>query len=299
MHSSSGSTERWNVTLTGSFPEISNRPRISTIAIAAFLMLACASATAASLAYVRVNQVGYEAGNTPFQAYLMSTVSESGATFSVINSEGQTAYSGPIGTLLGTWSNTAKLSYDVYALNFSVPGGGVYTISVQGAVAATSPQFAVNAPSVLYPGLLLNTLWFYETDRDGPDYIPNALRTAPGHLNDKNTTVYDTPPLNSNDLIITTGTPLTPTGAVIDGDGGWWDAGDYMKYVETISYTTALMEIGVRDFPNQMGPNAPQNPAAPPASVSYAGNASGAPTSADFSAEAQFGFAWLMKMWDD
>jgi endoglucanase len=299
MHSSSGSTERWNVTLTGSFPEISNRPRISTIAIAAFLMLACASATAASSAYVRVNQVGYEAGNTPFQAYLMSTVSESGATFSVINSEGQTAYSGPIGTLLGTWSNTAKLSYDVYALNFSVPGGDVYTISVQGAVAATSPQFAVNAPSVLYPGLLLNTLWFYETDRDGPDYIPNALRSAPGHLNAESTTVFDTPPLNSNDLITSTGTPLTPTGAVINGAGAWWDAGDYMKYVETVTYTTALMEIGVRDFPSQMGPSAPASPTAPPASVSYAGTAAGAPASSDFSAEAQFGFTWLMQMWDD
>src|SRR5580704_989996 len=164
MHSSSGSTERWNVTLTGSFPEISNRPRISTIAIAAFLMLACASATAASSAYVRVNQVGYEAANPPFQAYLMSTVSESGATFKVVNSEGATVYSGAIGSLLGTWGNSKKLTYDVYPISFTVPGGDIYTISVSGPVAATSPKFAVNTPEILYPGLLLNTLWFYETD---------------------------------------------------------------------------------------------------------------------------------------
>jgi endoglucanase len=289
---------RLNMMQTGSFLETSNRLRLSAIAITAFLLLACASA-AASSAYVRVNQVGYEAGNTPFRAYLMSTASESGATFSVINSEGQTVYSSAIGALLGTWSNSTKLIYDVYALSFSAPGGDLYTISVQGPVPATSPQFAVDTPAVLYPGLLLNTLWFYETERDGPDYIPNALRTAPGHLNDESTTVYDTPPLNSNDLITTTTTPLTSTGAVIDGAGGWWDAGDYMKYVETLSYTTALMEIGVRDFPTQMGPNAPTNPPAPPASVSYAATASGAPTSSNFSAEAQFGFAWLMEMWDD
>jgi endoglucanase len=289
---------RWNMICSCSSPKISHRLRLSAVVITAFLLLASASA-AASAAYVRVDQVGYEAGNSPFHAYLMSTASESGATFSVINSAGQTAYSSAIGTLLGTWSNSTKLVYDVYALNFSVPGGDVYTISVQGPVAAASPQFAVDAPNVLYPGLLLNTLWFYETDRDGPDYIPNALRTAPGHLNDESTTVFDTPPLNSNDLITTKGTALDSTGAVIDGAGGWWDAGDYMKYVETVSYATTLMEIGIRDFPNQMGPNAPRNPAAPPASVSYAGNASGAPASADFSAEAQFGFAWLMKMWDD
>jgi hypothetical protein len=52
----------------------------------------------------------------------------------------------------------------------------------------------VDTPDVLYPGLLLNTLWFYETERDGPNYIPNALRTAAGHLNDEKATVYDTPP---------------------------------------------------------------------------------------------------------
>ena len=266
----------------GKFPEILKRLRPPAIAVTTFMLLAGASTAAASSAYVRVSQAGYESGHPPFQAYLMSTASEAGATFNVIDSQGKIVYSAPIGALVGTWSNSRKLVYDVYALSFAAPGGDVYAISVDGPIAATSPRFAVDTPEVLYLGLLLNTLWFYETERDGPDYIPNALRSAPGHLNDKNTTVYDTPPLNRNDLIVTTGTPLTPTGAVINGAGGWWDAGDYMKYVETESYTTALMEIGVRDFPKQMGPNAPQNPAAPPVSVSYAGNASGAPTSADF-----------------
>ncbi len=84
----------------------------------------------------------------------------------------------------------------------------------------------------------------------------------------------------------------------IDADGGWWDAGDYEKYVETVSYTTALMEIGVRDFPNQMGPGAPLYPPAPPNSISYAGDSGrGAPRSSDFSSEAKFGVEWLLKMW--
>jgi endoglucanase len=257
------------------------------------------AAGAASSAYVRVSQVGYETANAPFQAYLMSTASESGATFTVINSEGVTEYSGAIGALLGTWSNSKKVSYDVYALDFSVPGGDVYTISVTGPVGATSPKFAVNTPGVLYPGLLLNTLWFYETQRDGPNYIPNALRSAAGHLNDESAMVYDTPPLNSSDLITTKGTPLTSTGTTIDAAGGWWDAGDYMKYVETMSYTVALMEIGIRDFPDQMGASAPASPAAPPVSVSYSGTASGAPSSSNFSAEAQFGINWLEEMWND
>jgi endoglucanase len=278
-----------------------------SILFEAVLVVASAStpAVGAASAYVRVSQVGYEAANAPFQARLMSTESEAGATFAVVNSEGVTVYSGAIGPLLGIWSNSKTLTYDVYALNFTVPGGDIYTISVTGPVAATSPQFAVATPEVLYPGLLLNTLWFYETDRDGPNYIPNALRTAPGHLNDENATVYDAPPLNHSDLITTKGTPgadagwLTSTGTAINGAGGWWDAGDYMKYVETISYTVAMMEVGIRDFPGQMGPGAPPNPPAPPASVSYSGNAAGAPTSSDFSAEAQFGIDWLNEIWDD
>jgi endoglucanase len=269
------------------------------IPVLALMMLNPVSSAAAASAYVRVSQVGYETANAPFRAYLMSTASESGATFSVINSAGTTVYSGAIGALLGTWSNSSKLKYDVYSLSFTVAGGDIYTISVSGPVAATSPQFAVNTPDALYPGLLLNTLWFYETDEDGPDYTPNALRSAPGHLNDENATVYDTPPLNKNDLITTTGKALTSTGTTINGAGGWWDAGDYMKYVETVSYTTALMEIGIRDFPNQMGPDAPASPAAPPASVSYAGTASGAPTSSDFTSSAQFGINWLTEMWND
>jgi len=269
------------------------------VTILAVLVAVNVARAASASAYVRVNQAGYESANAPFQAYLMSTASESGATFSVVSSEGVTVYSGAIGGLLGTWSNSKKLSYDVYSLSFTVPGGDTYTISVKGPVAATSPGFAVNSPGVLYPGLLLNTLWFYETERDGPDYIPNALRTAAGHLNDETATVYDTPPLNKNDLITTTGTPLTSTGTVIDGAGGWWDAGDYMKYVETMSYTVALMEIGIRDFPNQMGSSAPPSPPAPPLSISYSGNASGAPSSSDFSAEAQFGFDWLIEMWNN
>ncbi len=275
-------------------------PQLSAVLLAsAAATLAAAPAAWAQSAYVRVSQIGYETGNTPFRAYLMSTVPETGAAFAVVNSKGVTVYSASIGSLLGTWSNSATLTYSVYALDFAAPAGDGYTISVTGPAAAASPVFPVADPVALYSGLLLNTRFFYETERDGPNYIPNALRTAPGHLNDASATVFQTPVLDSNDNIATTGPPLTPTGAVIDASGGWWDAGDYMKYVETTSYTVTLQEIGIRDFPNFMGDHAPVHPAAPPNSISYAGSASGAPTSSNFEAEARFGIEFLQKMWDD
>ena len=277
--------------------------RLFSLAIVSIGMLASFRPAQAQSAYVRVSQVGYEAGKAPFRAYLMSTVEQSGATFKVVNSKGAASYSGSAGALLGTWSHSKTLTYYVYAIDFDVPAGDIYTISLSGPVTASSPSFAVDKPDVLYPGLLLNTLFFYETERDGPDFIRNALRTAPGHVKDENARVYQTPNLDSNDFI--DNVPPTPPLLSaklpdINASGGWWDAGDYMKYVETVSYTTALMEIGIRDFSNQMGPNAPLNPPAPPVSISYAPNSGvGAPTSSDFTGEANFGIAWLLKMWDD
>jgi endoglucanase len=275
------------------------RSLLSTVFLSVVLCTGVPAAQAQS-AYVRVSQAGYELGQSA-HAYLMSTAAEAGATFKVQSANGSTAYSGKIGALLGTWANSKKLVYQVYALDFVVPAGRSYSISVSGPVSAQSPKFAVDRPHVLYPGLLLNTLFFYQTQRDGPDFIPNALRTASGHLKDEDAELYLTPPLDANDEInnIPPAKPLSPANlSNIDASGGWWDAGDYEKYVETMSYTVAMMEIGVRDFPNQMGPGAPLSPPAPPNSVSYAGDSGrGAPQSTDFSSEARFGLAWLLKMW--
>ena len=266
------------------------------------VLLSSMSSEASDSAYVRVNQAGYEAGGSS-RAYLMSTAAETGATFRIINSAGQTTFSGEVGPLLGIWGHSQTVSYRTYALDFTVPGGDVYQIKVSGPVKAVSPTFAVDSPDSLYSGLLLNTLFFYETERDGKNFDLNALRTAPGHLNDADARVFKTPHLDANDFIDNK-PPALPLASAelenIDASGGWWDAGDYEKYIETTSYTVALMEIGVRDFPHQMGPDALVNPPAPPVSVSYAGNSEpGAPASSDFTSEARFGVAWLMKMWDD
>jgi endoglucanase len=259
----------------------------------------------AASAFVRVNQAGYEAGRGPFRAYFMSADAVTNKTFQVINSQGVIADSGAIrlNNYAGIWGHSKKVSYRVYALDFNVPGGDRYTISIPGRRAVTSPVFAVDSAETLYSGLLLNTLFFYETQRDGAHFIPNALRTGPGHRKDSHAQVYKTPVLDGDDFInnVPPTPPLVPASLPeLDAGGGWWDAGDYEKYVETASYAAALMEIGIRDFPAQMGAGAPLHPPAPPVSVSYAGDSgTGAPNSSDFGAEADFGIAWLLKMWDD
>ncbi len=142
----------------------------------------------------------------------MSTVAETGASFRVLDAAGKTLYSASVGKQSGSWSNSPALTYLVYTLDFTVPEAPHYSITVSGPVNAKSPVFAVACPETLYSGLLLNSKFFYETERDGPDYIQNSLRSAPGHLNDSRAAVYTTPPLDADDNIATTRTALHPTG---------------------------------------------------------------------------------------
>jgi len=238
------------------------------------IIVLIATAVQAQNAFIRVNQVGYVTTANK-RAYLMASASENGATFSLKNSSGTTVYSAPIGLNLGSWSGSYP---NVYALDIPTSvttAAGTYTISVSGPIAATSPSFKIDTAANLYSTPLANTLYFYENERDGPNFITAALRTAAGHLNDASSKVYLTPNMNNNGRF---SGDLTATGAVIDASGGWWDAGDYLKFVQTTNYTVSLMLIGVRDFHNQMG--------------------SGSSTS-NFTNEAKFGLDWLQKMWDD
>src|SRR5580698_3707110 len=99
--------------------------RFKTLQIASIILVLTALPrhARAESAYVRVSQVGYEAGKTPFRAYLMSREDDAHATFAVVNSSGVTVDSGHVGTRLGTWGHSKKVSYNVYALDFSAPAG--------------------------------------------------------------------------------------------------------------------------------------------------------------------------------
>ncbi len=239
-------------------------------AISALAALSGPSAAGAAGNFVRVNQAGY-VSNAPKRAYLMTSSSSAGASFSVLNSSGSPVFSAAIGPDQGAWGTFSH----VFALDFdSVSAAGTYTISVTGSISASSVSFPIDSGANLYSTPLANTLYFYENERDGANFIATPLRTAAGHLNDQHAKVYFTPTFNKKD----NAGPLTPTGAMIDASGGWWDAGDYMKFVETHSYTVALMLAGVRDFPNQMA---------------------GGSAASNFTAEPKFGLDWLQKMWDD
>ncbi|MDP9064750.1 MAG: glycoside hydrolase family 9 protein, partial [Pseudomonadota bacterium] len=178
--------------------------------------------------------------------------------------------SGSVGVPTGHWG-----ALTVYPLDFTPHKAGQFTISVKGSIALTDARFSVAEPRELYAGALENALFFYQSQRDGAQLITNELRTEPAHLNDRTARAYRTPRFDANDNITA---PLAATGATLDVEGGWWDAGDYLKFVETHSYTVGILLTGIRDFPAQLGHGSERS---------------------DFTSEARFGVQWLLKMWDD
>jgi hypothetical protein len=96
--------------------------------------------------------------------------------------------------------------------------------------------------------------------------IPGALHRVPSHLRDRHAKVYAAPDYRGTTLQ----RPLRATHTTIDASGGWFDAGDYVKFVETASFVDVLQLVALRDDTDQ------------PA----------------LRAEAGFGLDWLTKMWD-
>jgi len=240
---------------------------------ALLLLLFPASARAGSgSAFVRVNQMGY-AINASKRAYLMASGVETGASFHVKNASGATVFSAPLGANLGSWSSAFP---NIYALDFdAVTTPGTYTIVTSGSIPGSSPHFTIDTASNVYASALSNALSFYENERDGSNFIPSALRRAAGHVNDASAMTYLTPKMDVNGNFAG---DLTPLGIRINAEGAWFDAGDHLKFVETTSYTVAMLQFGVRDFPARLG--------------------SGSAT-ANFTAEVTFGLDWLQHMWDD
>lgn len=217
--------------------------------------------------------MGYPSGASK-QAFLMVPAADTGATFAVVNKQGSDLYRAPIGPDRGLWSRSYP---NVYALDFgSVRTPGSYHIVVSGPIAASSARFKIGAPAALYSSGIRNALYFYENERDGADYIRTALRTAPAHLNDRRAHAYLTPKMSSSGQF--SGNLKRIPGVTVDAMGGWWDAGDYLKFVETTSYAVAMLAMGVRDFPAQMGDAAGR---------------------ANFTGEVNFGVRFLLHMWND
>jgi hypothetical protein len=215
---------------------------------------------------VRVNQVGYPPAG-PKTAYVMLTRPAAEVSFTIAGHQGA-VFRGSSRQDLGSWNSHYPA---VFLLGFSgLTRPGTYRITVRGAGAtAVSPAFAVTSPAGLYHRLVLNSVRYFTSERDGAQVVPSVLARQPANLTDARAYVYASPRYDSNDNLLGT---LHRIGGPVDVAGGWFDAGGgYEKFAYTTSYTDGLMLLAARDFPG-----------------SY-------PT---LQPEADFGLNWLEKLWN-
>ncbi|MFE6498053.1 glycoside hydrolase family 9 protein [Streptomyces sp. NPDC057748] len=218
-------------------------------------------------AVVRVDQVGYTPGEAK-HAYLMTSASVSSTSFRVRDAAGKEVLTGRTGPSTGGWNNTYHSVHTLDLSRLTTPG--TYRVEVSGPVAATSPQFRVAPADEMFGKLIQDNVRFFQVQRDGADVDPTVLKRKPSHLADREATVYDTPAYDSEEKQLIA--PLNPVGGPIDVSGGWSDAGDFLKFTHTASYSTASLLLAQR-------------------TTSTGGE--------ELAAEARHGLDWLEKMWDD
>ncbi|WP_051741349.1 glycoside hydrolase family 9 protein [Streptomyces xylophagus] len=226
-----------------------------------------AATPSASEAVVRVDQVGYVRGETK-QAYVMGpSRALAGARFKVVDAKDRVVTAGRLGAVTGHWNAKypSVRTVDLSALNTP----GTYRVVLTGTAAGRSPAFRIADASELMTPLIRDNVRFLQAQRDGADVLPGALAHGPSHLADEHATVYADPHYDEEGEKLLD-KRLTPTGDKVDVSGGWFDAGDFLKFTGTTSYSTAELLLAERDLPDEAG----------------------------LSAEADHGLAWLDKMWD-
>ncbi|CAM5239729.1 hydrolase [Streptomyces xanthochromogenes] len=215
---------------------------------------------------IRVDQGGYVSGEHK-TAFVMGPRDKlAGTHFEVVDEAGRAVLDGVPGPSTGAWNG----AYDtVRPLDLStLTRSGTYRLRVTGTAKATSPRFAVAPASTLMKGLAADNVRFFQAQRDGADTVPGDLGRRPSHLADRSASVYARPRYNDDGTELTA--PLRRTGGPVDVSGGWFDAGDYLKFTHTASYATDELLLAQRELPDTPG----------------------------LAAEAAHGLSWLDKMWD-
>jgi endoglucanase len=237
------------------------RKAILALLLAGGCLLGAASSAQAIL--FRFDQLGYPR-LAPKRVLVMTPRPLARRRFLVLDAAGRVvltgAATGPV-----RW-NAHEL---VYALAFSrLRTPGRYTLRLDG---ARSPALRIAANARLYGPLTAHAVLFLKTQRDGPEALPGGpLPRVPAHLLDSSAAVYAPPAYQGDELL----QPLVPSGERIDASGGWFDAGDYLKFVETASFTDLSLLFALRTYPQGLADRE------------------------GVQREARFGTDWLLKMYN-
>jgi hypothetical protein len=216
---------------------------------------------------VRVDQVGYASGETK-RAVLMADAPAAGHRFLVVNEQGRTVLTGRVGPTAGRWNRRYGAVHPIDVSTLRRPGS--YRIRVDGVVGGTSPAFRVGSRRALFRHLVDDTVRFFQAQRDGAD-VPALLDRKPSHLTDRRATVYAAPVFTGDGGDVPAA-PLEPVGGPVDVEGGWFDAGDFVKFTHATAYSLSELLVVRRSLDRH---------------------------NRALAAETRHGLAWLDKVWDE
>src|SRR3954451_1959410 len=219
--------------------------------------------------WIRVNQGGYLPGE-PKQARLMATATLHGTTYRVTDRSGAVVLRGRVPARpTGSWGPRVRAVYRLDLSGLRTPGG--YRISTRGGGSTRLPWFRVSDATRVFGTILDAGVAFDRNQRDGAEVVAGPLHRRPSHLHDRRASVYAWPRmLRGEDLILDR--HLHRIGGPVAVAGGWFDAGDYLKFTHSTAYNDVLLFTSA----SQLGRRAPKS----------------------LVAEARHGLAWLSKMWD-
>ncbi|GAA0942346.1 glycoside hydrolase family 9 protein [Nonomuraea longicatena] len=180
---------------------------------------------AQSASHIRIDQVGFAPGETK-QAYLMA---DRPLPFTVVDRRGRVVHKGTAGRDLGAWNDTYRHVYQLDLTPLRRPGS--YRVKAGG---LTSAEFAVAPPmSLTVPAAKVVTFFNGQRDR--------------WHAGDKAAQVYDWPTFTNPGTDQIKGDLTRLDGGPVDVSGGWFDAGDYLKFTHILAYVDTLLWAAKRD----------------------------------------------------
>jgi endoglucanase len=220
------------------------------------IVLCCLTAIASGMAssqtvFIRANQLGFLRREMK-GATILSRRDLNGQGFEIVRPKGtRPVYRATIGR---TWGRYGKFGY-VHHINFSsLIEPGTYAIRAAG---QESFPFAVG--DSVYNRVVDSLMAFFRVQRCG---ATDPLLHGPCHTHDA--------------------TRLTTDGTSgrkkVDASGGWHDAGDYVKFLNTAAYTTYTLLFAYEFNPQAFG---------------FDHNTNGIPDVLD---EAKIGLDWLLKL---
>ena len=219
--------------------------------ILSFIIVNCAS-TIPNPIYIRVSQVGFLPGDLK-SAVVMSQNPITYRNFKIINTANRNSvYSNAISDSVYAYG---KFNY-CYQIDFSkltLPGN--YRIEIN---SETSVPFKIG--SAIYNSVVDSLMLFFREQRCGPT---NPILHKPCHLSDVAGLIGDA--------------SYSGKSGRVDLTGGWHDAGDYIKFLSTTSYTTYMLMFSYDFDKNKFG---------------FDDDKDGVP---DVLAEAKIGLDWMLR----